>query len=350
MNYTVGVCGYSGTGSSAVVDLLKEYPDNQVIDSCEFILPYEPDGLLDLEYHLTRGSSKFSSSNTAIYRFKNAIKGGQFRYIRELTNNQLVMLSDDYLSKIVQCKWIGSDPADLCNKPIRDLVRRAVSKLNWGGIFYILEKWKRRELSIFPMGIMYFSAYPKSFYEATQGFVYDVLNAIEPIDSCRNTVLDQPFPGNNPQICFPYFRNPKAIVVDRDPRDLYLLTKEYWFKKQAWRPLPVDTVGQFVTYYRGLRIRQGTDDNSRVLRIQFEDLVYRYTETRSIIEEFLQLSGRQMEKRHFNPEKSLNNTQLFKYYKGYQSEIEYIEKELSEYIYPFERLGKVDFDRSLMFD
>ena len=137
---TIGVCGYSGTGSSAVSDLLKEYSQNQVLDTCEFILPYEPDGLMDLFYHLNEGSCKFSSSNTAISRFRGAVRGGQFRYIRELTGGKLIGLSEEFLSKVIQCEWIGSDPADLCNQPIRDLAQRAVRKFHLGKLFYRLER------------------------------------------------------------------------------------------------------------------------------------------------------------------------------------------------------------------
>lgn len=350
MSEVIGVCGYSGTGSSAVSDLLKEYPENQVIDQCEFILPYEPDGLMDLEYHLTTGMSKFSSSNTAIYRFRKAVRGGQFRFIRELTRGQLVPLSDVYLSRIVQCTWVGSDPADMCNQPMRDIATRAVRKLHLGKVFYNLEKRAGHELNIYPMGTMWFSSHPLDFYDATREFVRGVLNSIEELSPGKNVVLDQPFPGNNPQSCFPYFDNPKAIVVDRDPRDLYLLTREFWFESEAWRPLPTNTPEQFVAYFKGLRHRETIDNPDRVLRIQFEDLVYRYEETRRRIESFCGLSSHPKSRSGFDPSKSVNNTQLFRLYPGYDDELAYISSELSEYLYPFEDFGEVEFNRDQMFD
>ena len=45
----------------------------------------------------------------------------------------------------------------------------------------------------------------------------------------KNLVLDQPFSGNNPQASFPYFENPRAVVVDRDPRDYYLFVKNLFY-------------------------------------------------------------------------------------------------------------------------
>lgn len=350
MAYTIGVCGFSGTGSSAVVDLLKEYSSNQVIDRCEFILPYEPDGLVDLDFHLNEGLCKYSSSNTGVYRFIKAIRGGQFRYMRELTNGKLVKFAHDYLEDIVQCEWAGSDPANSCNQPLRDLTRRAIGKLHLGGINYTLEKIAGRELNLYPMGKMYFSSHPVNFHSRTREFTRRIINALEPIVPGKNIVLDQPFPGNNPLLCFPYFDNPKAIVVDRDPRDLYLLTKEFWFEEQAWRPLPTDTVQHFATYFRGLREPRSCNEEGNVLRIQFEDLVYRYDQTRLAIEEFLGLPFNEQPKRFFNPLASVNNTQLFKHYQGYSREIEMIEELLPEYLFPFEDFGVPDFNRKAMFE
>lgn len=70
----VGVCGLGYTGSGAVLDLLKEFDENYVIDAMEFALAYTPDGLEDLEYHLVKSPSRYFSSDIAIKRFKNYIK------------------------------------------------------------------------------------------------------------------------------------------------------------------------------------------------------------------------------------------------------------------------------------
>ena len=50
----IGSCGFGGTGSSVLTDLLSEYDDVDVKDSFEFVLPYISDGLEDLEYHLMK--------------------------------------------------------------------------------------------------------------------------------------------------------------------------------------------------------------------------------------------------------------------------------------------------------
>ena len=50
----IGVCGYGATGSSALVGLLKEYPELKVCDNAEIQEAFRIDGLQDLEYHLVK--------------------------------------------------------------------------------------------------------------------------------------------------------------------------------------------------------------------------------------------------------------------------------------------------------
>ena len=52
---TIGACGFSSTGSSAVTDILKEYDDNVVLDKAEFTLTWCADGIEDLHYHMFEG-------------------------------------------------------------------------------------------------------------------------------------------------------------------------------------------------------------------------------------------------------------------------------------------------------
>lgn len=69
----VGVCGYGATGSSAVVGLLKEYPELMVCDKAEIQEAFKVDGLQDLEYHLIKQYSRHISGDAAIVRFKNQL-------------------------------------------------------------------------------------------------------------------------------------------------------------------------------------------------------------------------------------------------------------------------------------
>ena len=77
------------------------------------------------------------------------------------------------------------------------------------------------------------------------------------------------------------------------------------------------------------------------MKIQFEDLIYRYDEMVSKIEEFIGLSAKDHEFpfRGMNPKRSVYNTWLFKNY-PYTDEIKYIEENLNEYIYDFEAVAQ----------
>ena len=74
-----------------------------------------------------------------------------------------------------------------------------------------------------------------------------------------------------------------------------------------------------------------------VLKLQFEDLVYNYDASMERIYAFLGVTKAQHSapKMHFDPAKSIQNTQLFRVNEQYAREAETIAKILPEYIYDF---------------
>src|SRR5690606_32133163 len=135
------------------------------------------------------------------------------------------------------------------------------------------------------------------------------------------TVLNQPFPGNDPESSFRYFKNPKAIVVDRDPRDVYVFAKKFLLHKG--RMIPTERVEDFVIYHRNMRKNMPyLEENKRILNINFEDLVYEYDVTIQKVIDFCQLEKHSHPKSIFVPEMSINNTQVFKRYPEYAKDIQ----------------------------
>jgi hypothetical protein len=65
-------------------------------------------------------------------------------------------------------------------------------------------------------------------------------------------------------------------------------------------------------------------------------MIYEYEKTTRKIVDFLELKEHCRPKSIFDPNLSINNTQLFDVYPNYKDDIAYIEKELPEYLYPFE--------------
>ena len=175
---------------------------------------------------------------------------------------------------------------------------------------------------------------PNDFNEITMEYTDSILKSIG-LDLTKPIVLDQPFAGNNPQKSLKYYRDSKAIIVDRDPRDLYLLAKVY-FPKTSYQ-VPYENVNDFIEYYRSMHNNMKSSlDNPNVLYIKFEELVYQYENAVEKIISFTGLSNHSCPKSYFVPEQSMVNTRLFSKNNSYSEDIMLIEKELNDYLFDFD--------------
>ena len=329
----VGVCGLGYSGSGAVVALLREYEETQVLGDFEFVFTYMPDGLEDLEYHLMQHCCRYYDSDMAIRRFFKYIKRANTKrsQLRRVTNNKIVPLTRDYLNKLIQVSWKGFWAVDRTHVGFMSHLfkMRLMTR-----VYKQMFKLTKRHWGITPNRDMYMSIKPENFYEYSKEYLEDIMNLMGR-DSEKFTVLDQPFSGDNPENSFKFFNEPKAIIVDRDPRDLYIVAKR--IGSIIGRFMPVDDVKTYVEYYR--LIHENTaknEDKNKVLRIRFEDLLYEYENTVSQIEEFIGINNHVKPRECFKPHVSINNTQLFHKFKDMEDDVKYIEEHLSEYLYPFE--------------
>jgi hypothetical protein len=349
MDKIIGVCGFISTGSSAVSDLLKEFKENIVFDDFEFDFTYIPDSIEDLAYHLNEGSSKIESSIVALARFK---KLSNIRYLNKInkeTNNKFRLLTKEYINKITQVEWYGKHHIDFILYPNEKIFKSQRVLLTYILKLLInLEKIIKRQINIFPLHKYSTSIYPENFYEITKKYIDDILVSMGK-ESGKNFVLDQPFAGNNPEKSFRYFNNPKAIIVDRDPRDHYLFGKK--FLRPRLKPYyPTEKIEDYVKFYRYLRSDSVYMKNSQnILSLKFEDMIYEYDKTVNKIMEFLNLKIHAYPKTIFEPSLSINNTQLSKIYPDCKEDIAYIEKELPEYLYPFENYRNIKTNQGKMF-
>jgi hypothetical protein len=349
---TVGVCGYIRTGSSAVLNFLKEFHENIIIDDFEFDFLHFPDAIDDLNYHLHEGSYDLRSSFVAIERFKRLCNSYHMRKMNLLTNNRFLPLTEKYLNDLIQIKYYGKTLADIVlypklrnNRMKRSFLRRLLNCI----IFF--ENQLNRQFDIFPFHELNYASFPKDFLSITKKYIEDILIMLMRDGREGNIVLDQLFTCNNPQKYFNYLKNPKAIIVDRDPRDIYLLAKNVR-RLKGERGIPTKTVANYVNFFKATRKNRhliGPDDYDSVLFVQFEDLIYEYEKTSKKIMNFLNLSDPISPKKYFIPEKSITNTQLFGIYKNEKKDIEYIEKELSEYLYPYQNYSHIKMFRSILF-
>ena len=332
--YTIGACGFSSTGSSAVTDILKEYDDNVVLDSNEFTLTWCVDGIEDLHYHLFEGCRRDLSSRIALERFARRFLKNDFEDYQTQTSGTFRKLTKEYIEDITQVKWVGPLSPVLSSR-FRVKVKYFIERTDAFKLLDFYERKNETGVCIYPLAKVRMSIRPKNFEERSRQYVMDVLNSMGRIPG-KNLVLDQPYSGNNPQASFNYFENPKAIVVDRDPRDYYLFVKTFLYKK-GLRQIPAYNVKDFVTFYRNERDNQPfMDKRDDIMVIHFEDMIYRYEETKKDILDFCNVNPASWNRKIFEPERSIHNTQLFKRFHEYDSDIDYISRELPQYLYPFE--------------
>ena len=270
----IGSCGYGATGSSVLTDLLREYDDIQVYDNFEFVIAYRVDGLQDLEYHLMKQYAKNSTGDYAIKRFLYAAKCYMTPAINKpCSGKKFYEISENFINNILQVSYKGVDTADMLSGNIMKNILAFASKK----VFMpkVIEKVTKKTSYIWPCRTMYYSVEPENFYEEAKKYINNILEAMG-VDLSRPVCLDQPFEGNAPQQSFPFFDDPYAVVIDRDPRDLYLAGK--YTKDPNFKFTPKKNVDDFIIYYKNLRKNQ-KNDNQRILRVNFEDLIYCYEDS-----------------------------------------------------------------------
>lgn len=325
----IGACGFGSTGSSAVTDYLKEYNSFQVLDKIEFTWVSSVDGLIDLEFHLNHPHNRTGDSICAIERYKQLClrKANTLRHAG-IPIETLKKSTDDFLNSIIMTSWKWNKPGQ---KSFLDKqFRRFLDKTK------IISKWEikhGRRWNKYPYEDVYLSVLPESFDEAARKHVRELLESMG-ANFNKPIILDQPFAGNNPQACFKFFDDPYAVVVDRDPRDNYVFARTKLLGK--WHLMPVEPVEEFVKYYRAIRKNQPyTVPHERVMSIMFEDMVYHYEETTARLREFFQLPDNPNPKSIFDPAVSMPNTQVWKRFPQFAKDVEYIEKELPEYLFDY---------------
>lgn len=337
----IGTCGFCSTGSSAVSDYLKEFDDNQVLDKLEFGIVYLPDGLEDLDYHLNKNVNRDDNCSIAIPRFRRFMQTYEHLLsVRSGIPEKLVrQKTDEYLNSLIQMQWRGGRRSDGLLYPSwfyknvgKRLMRQRVAP--W------INRLFKRDVKMWPDRTLDVCIHPNNFLGKSQEFVHWYLEKSGG-DFSKNIVLDQPFIGNDPAKSFKFYGDAIAFVVDRDPRDNYIFTREVLSKRGGY--IPSDTVEEFVLYYKLLRDGMPyKKSNDRIMRLNFEEMVYDYDNATERIRKFCHLPENPHPKSVFDPSISINNTQLILKFPQYKDDVAYIERELPEYLFDFSRFPKPD--------
>ncbi len=348
--------GFFNTGSSAVIHILSEYNLFQDTSTYEVRILYDSDCISDLEYNLVENSHRHNTSN-AIKRFKRFVdfysNSLLDHHYEKAFHGQFKQLSYNYIDSISEFKYYGEYYGDSYNRgKLFWFINRCYQKLirivfkNGMPPSYI------RKSLISTKEVAYAGTMNQNkFLNSTKDYVRNLLTNI----SNNNYVLiDQFFPPSNVGRYLKYIPDDievKCFIVDRDPIDLFLLEK-YFNNNNV---IPVYDVNKYCEWYLWTR-NQSTayETPDCVMRLQFEDLIYKYEETRNKILEFVGLKGYEACKQYkfFDPKKSVNNTQVLKRLKNINNEeIDTIRKRLKDYLYKFPEKGlQPDYSSFNMFE
>lgn len=345
----VSTCSYGSTGSSALSDYLKECENTQVLDKFEYTITTCVDGLNDLEYNLIEKNPRQSASIYAIQRFQKRVALYKKSWSRHtgISNKEIDRITNEFLDNITQVKYVGFSPR-IYNAGNETINRVIGNSLILYRIVKLLEKKRiiKHNFDFYPLEEVRLSIHPDNFYEEAKKFNNSLLLGMG-ADLSKIVVLDQAFSGSDPVSGFNFFDDPYSIIVDRDPRDVYIFAKEVLLSRGRF--MPTKNVDEFIIYYRLIRdSKKKFEADNRCLFLQFEDMVYNYEDTVNRIDSFLNIKNNRR-KTIFDPSLSVANTNLIKKYPKYAEDTKIIEKELTEYLFDFDRFPNVSNSGKMFF-
>lgn len=329
---------YYSTGSSAVTNLIDECDNVHDMGDYEFRFVQDPDGICDLEYNLVLNNHRHNSG-FALKRYEKKVDfltGGRWikKYNRFFGDNWQ-RLSKEYVHKLIDAEYEGYFHEDLIAKGKWSyFIERAVNKI----YHRLFPKKSERAINVVMRNYTNYATYPgERFYEYTQDYI-DRLFACANTDNKEFVMADQLVPASNTMHYLRFFHDLKVVCVERDPRDLFVLEKEVYHGGI----IPQD-VEKFCLWYKATRAHKKfeQDDPERVLRIHFEDMIYRYEEMVPKILSFCGISPEHhtKPKSQFNPAVSVRNTQVYKKYPQHAQDIRYIEQQLQDELYDFDAVA-----------
>lgn len=324
----IACVGYHATGAGVIDDLFREF-DNvaQCSYEFEFRILQDPDGISDLEYNLIENPHRLNSG-FAVKRFQKYLKRMRYAYTRNF-GPQWVKASEKYISELVKIEYSGYWHGDiwLLNPVLQyyHLACRAISRIS-------PKKLKKPAYyNYFPRLHTYHVCVDEmDFLKHTQAYLDALCEAINPEEK-EFILMDQPFSPSNLARYTRYVDDVKTIVVDRDPRDVFIfqqLIKEH--------TLPSDVYG-FCEVYRDSRNKVSDAPEGSCLYVTFEDMIYHYDENVKKVLEFVGIdeSHHVRKRERFNPDISIKNTKLWEKYPEYADEVKVIEEKLDEFLYHY---------------
>lgn len=307
------VGGYGGSGSSAAIDLLREYEGFHSIVP-ELRILTDPDGLLSLLNVIERIWSPYQS-DIAIKRFERLIdrvsKRGGAPYHNQNFNKTICpsfeSLSREYIGKITKMTykgmWVGINDR-------RSVVFRKAAKLFGKPSSYA------KTINI--------SCGGDEVAAETREYLRKLLHCAA---GENRAIIDEGYSSILGDRVLSLFDDARLIIVQRDPRDTFVNAIKYSY---AFVPRDIDG---YIIWYKAMMDHQESNSHSKaILRIRFEDLVEEYSSCVSKIEDFIGIdaSDHFAAKKYFDPSVSAKNVGLWKNHPDSDAMLR-IGSELAEY-------------------
>ena len=244
--------GYGTTGSSVVTDLLKEFENVNSLGDFEFDFLSSVHGMRDLEYGLFELNSR---TNIDVYikqfiAYIEYLSSSRIYNYEKWFNGKFKELSMEFLEQIIDIEWSGYNLRDIRSENIivkfayyleRFIQKKILGQKDSSAKFYTKVLKKKRYYAC--------PASREEFYEKVRSYTSKLVTQVACNSEHKFIAFDQLVPATDIENYLQYFNNLKVIVVDRDPRDLYLLEKHEY--KEMF--IPYQDINSFIKWYKMIR-------------------------------------------------------------------------------------------------
>ncbi len=328
----IDLSGYSFTGKSAVFDFLSEFKGYRYHSkNFEFELLRTAGGITDLEQALVKNWSPVRSAE-AIRKFKKLIKSyaGTNQLWSRLTSigfqydsyfPSFTKDSESYVNSLIEASWQSDWPFVLPELPLAYVI-------------YLKVKSKLKFKTAFEFDVYLSRLSDEEFTALTQEYLQNIFSSCMSSND-KAIVINNAFEPFFPFRVHKYFSDPKSIIVDRDPRDVYMSAIQQGVVggTNVGKAVIGSSVEDFIKRFLVYR-KNNDNDGDNVFKISFEKLVLDYEVSKVSILNFLgeDESIHVSPKKHFDPEQSSKGIGLWKQASGkVKQDIEVITSELKNY-------------------
>ena len=332
----IAVSGFFSSGSSAVIDLLKEFQDTYECKA-EIRIIKDPYGISQLEQALVHHWELLNSSAAIqdflwLCKIYNRTGGHVFSpaglsYGKNITPD-FMKITEEYVAELTDFTYESDFYYQKIKKPY---IKFVVDRIRYGIEFYSKGKIRSANRKNKPS---YF-AHPseEQFYSATKKYLIRLFEKCLPDNTDHGYILlDQAISTNDTDALNRYFDGGKLIIVDRDPRDMYVEDLERWRENLDYDTASADAGRRYVLRHKALR--QSIPDADNVMVVRFEDLIRNYDEESKRIMAFVGFNENKHNKpnEYLKSEVSAKNIGVWRqYYDKYKDAIDAIAEMLPEY-------------------